>query len=124
MDEQELDALRQKKLAELQQQQQEAEQQAQQEASAKQQIETVLKQILTQDAWEQWNNLKYRDSISGTSYAHQVAITLIQATQGGQIQGPINKEQLKRFLAVVQQKTRREINIKGLSEKFRSNSSQ
>jgi len=120
MEDEELESIRQKKLAELQQQQEAAEQRAQQETAAKQQIETVLRQILTPDAWEQWNNLKYRDSISGTSFAHQVAVLLIQAAQSGQIQGQITKEQLKRFLAVVQQKTSREINIKGLSEKFRS----
>jgi len=120
MEDEELESIRQKKLAELQQQYAEAEQRAQQETVAKQQIETVLRQILAPDAWEQWNNLKYRDNISGTSFAHQVAILLIQAAQSGQIQGQISKEQLKRFLAVVQQKTSREIKIKGLSEKFRS----
>jgi programmed cell death protein 5 len=120
MNEQELEAIRQKKLAELQEQQAVAQQHAQQEASAKHQVETVLKQILTPDAWEQWNNLKYRDTISRTGNAHRVAILLIQAVQTGQVQGKINKEQLKKFLSIVQEKTHREINIKGLSDKFRT----
>ena len=120
MDEAELESIRQKKLAELQQQQQIQEQQAQQEATAKHQIESALRQILEPDAWEQWNNLKYRDAISRTTFAHQVGVMLIQAAQSGQLQGKISKDQLKRFLSVVQQKTQRDINIKGLSEKFRS----
>ena len=102
MDDAELESIRQKKLAELQQQQESAEHMAQQENSAKHQIETVLRQILTPDAWEQWNNLKYRDTVSKTTFAHQVGMMLIQASQSGQVPGKINKEQLKRFLAVVQ----------------------
>lgn len=112
MDDEEIEEIRQRRIAEMQEQQQVAQQRAQQEAAAKHQIEEVLKQILTQDAWDQWNNLKYRDSMSGSTFAHQVAIMLIQAAQSGQIQGKINKEQLKKFLSVVQQKTQRDINIK------------
>jgi len=121
MDDTELNEIRQKKLAELQEQREAAQESAKQEDIAKQQIEQVLHKFLTPDAWEQWNNLKYRDALAQTKYAHQVAMMLIEVVQSGQIQGKINKEQLKRFLTVVQQKTRREINIRGLSEKFRNN---
>lgn len=122
MDDAELEELRQKRIAEIQSRQSAAEHQAKQEVAAKQQIEALLKQILTPDAMEQWGNLKYRDAMSGTSYAHQVALLLVQAAQNGQVQGKINKEQLKRFLQIVHEKTHREIsiNVKGLSERLRS----
>lgn len=106
----ELEELRKRKLEQLYQAQEVQLQRQQQEEQAKAQIEALLRPLLTQDAWEQWNTAK----IASQQNAYTAAYSLIQAAQAGQIKGKISKEQIKSLLNAVYKKTHRETKIKRL----------
>ncbi|MBR9699839.1 hypothetical protein GOV09_05255 [Candidatus Woesearchaeota archaeon] len=89
-----LDEIRKKKLAELQQhvnQQQDQEQQMQQQVA---QLEHMVKQHLTKDAIERYGNLK----TAHAEKALRLIAVVAQAIQQGQIKEKITDEQLKRLL--------------------------
>ena len=106
MDDPELAALRQKKMAELQQQ---AQQQAAQEEKAKQfemQKQSVLRQILTPEARDRLANIK----LANPQMAEGVEMQLIQLAQSGRLQGVIDDAMLRNILAQITPQ-KREITI-------------
>ena len=106
MDDPELAALRQKKMAELQQQ---AQQQAAQEEKAKQfemQKQSVLRQILTPEARDRLANIK----LANPQMAEGVEMQLIQLAQSGRLQGVIDDAMLRNILAQIAPQ-KREITI-------------
>ena len=106
MDDPELAALRQKRMAELQQQ---AQQQAAQEEQAKQfemQKQSVLRQILTPEARDRLANIK----LANPQMAEGVEMQLIQLAQSGRLQGVIDDAMLRNILAQIAPQ-KREITI-------------
>ena len=106
MEDPELAALRQKKMAELQQQ---AQQQAAQEEKAKQfemQKQSVLRQILTPEARDRLANIK----LANPQMADGVEMQLIQLAQSGRLQGVIDDAMLRNILAQITPQ-KREITI-------------
>ncbi|MFQ5800708.1 MAG: DNA-binding protein [Candidatus Hydrothermarchaeales archaeon] len=93
----ELEALRRKKMAELQARLQEEQTQKEQLAQAEAQIKAVLTQILTPEARARLTNIK----MAKPEYATQVELLLIQLAQSGQIKGKITDKQLKALLAKI-----------------------
>ncbi|HKM09954.1 MAG TPA: DNA-binding protein [Candidatus Methanomethylophilaceae archaeon] len=113
MDDPELRALREKRMAEMQQQsgyqpQQMAQQQQaeEQEARAEAQRQAILRQILTPEARDRMANVKLADP----QHAGSVEMQLIQLAQSGRLQKVITDDMLKEILRKVAPK-RREINI-------------
>jgi len=110
----ELEEIRQRKLAEYQQRAGAHEQQAQQEAQARSQIDALereLRNFLTDDGWEQWNNAK----LSNQNLAYTAAQTIIMAGRSGQLREKLDREGVKNILRTILQKTSREITIKGMT---------
>ena len=106
MEDPELAALRQKRMAELQQQ---AQQQAAQEEQAKQfemQKQSVLRQILTPEARDRLANIK----LANPQMAEGVEMQLIQLAQSGRLQGVIDDAMLRNILAQIAPQ-KREITI-------------
>ena len=106
----ELDALRRRRMAEMQERQQVEAQKQHQEDQAKAQLESALKQILTVEAWDQWNNAKF----SNEQNAYSAAVALLKASQSGQLKGKVTKEELKGVLSKISNLTTREFKIKRL----------
>ncbi len=105
----ELDAIRKKKLLELQQQQMDS-QAALEEASKKEfdeQKKTVLRQILTTEARERLGRIK----IARPDVAENIENQLIMFAQSGQLKNKINDEQLLELLSKIIPK-KRDIKIK------------
>src|SRR5574344_1188331 len=97
MEDPELEALRQKRMAEIQQQ---AQQQAAQEEKAKQfemQKQSVLRQILTPEARDRLANIK----LANPQMADGVEMQLIQLAQSGRLQGVIDDAMLRDILRQV-----------------------
>ena len=106
MEDPELAALRQKRMAEIQQQ---AQQQAAQEEQAKQfemQKQSVLRQILTPEARDRLANIK----LANPQMAEGVEMQLIQLAQSGRLQGVIDDAMLRNILAQIAPQ-KREITI-------------
>ena len=106
MEDPELAALRQKRMAEIQQQ---AQQQAAQEEQAKQfemQKQSVLRQILTPEARDRLGNIR----LANPQMADSVEMQLIQLAQSGRLMGPIDDAMLKNILAQITPQ-KREITI-------------
>lgn len=106
MDDSELEALRRKKMAELQQNSQ---QQAAAEERAKQvevQKQAILRQIMTPEARDRLNNVK----IANPELANGVEMQLIQLAQSGRLHDMITDDMLRNILRQVSPQ-RREINI-------------
>ena len=106
MDDPELAALRQKRMAEIQQQ---AQQQAAQEEKAQQfemQKQSVLRQILTPEARDRLANIK----LANPQMADGVEMQLIQLAQSGRLQGVIDDAMLRNILAQITPQ-KREITI-------------
>lgn len=105
----ELEAIRKKKLLELQQQQMDS-QAALEEASKKEfdeQKKTVLRQILTTEARERLGRIK----IVRPDVAENIENQLIMFAQSGQLKNKINDEQLLELLSKIIPK-KRDIKIK------------
>lgn len=102
MSDDELDAIRQRKLAELQQQalQEQAEEQKQADVDA--QKETILRQILTPEARARLTNIR----MVKPQFAEQIEMQLIQLASSGRLKGRVTDEQLKSLLAQIQGKER------------------
>ncbi|MFA6951822.1 MAG: DNA-binding protein [Candidatus Methanomethylophilaceae archaeon] len=106
MEDPELEALRQKRMAEYQQQQQN---QAAQEDKAKQfemQKQSVLRQILTPEARDRLANIK----LANPEQANSVEMQLIQLAQSGRLQGVITDAMLREILQQIMPR-KREITI-------------
>jgi programmed cell death protein 5 len=101
-DDEELEAIRQRKLASLRQQalREQAEEQAVAEAQA--QKEAVLRQILTPEARQRLTNIK----MVKPQFAEQIEMQLIQLASTGRLKGQVSDEQLKALLQQLQGKER------------------
>jgi programmed cell death protein 5 len=93
----ELEALRKKKLAELQAQAEAEQANKEQVAQAESQIKQILTQILTPEARSRLITIK----MAKPEFASQVELLLIQLAQSGQIKSKIDDVQLKALLAKV-----------------------
>jgi programmed cell death protein 5 len=102
MSDDELEAIRQRKLASLQQQalREQAEEQAAAEVQA--QKEAVLRQILTPEARQRLTNIK----MVKQQFAEQIEMQLIQLASAGRLKGQVTDEQLKALLQQLQGKER------------------
>lgn len=97
MEDPELEAIRQRRMAELQQQ---AQNQAAQEEQAKRmemQKQNALRQILTTEARQRLANIR----LANPQMADTVEMQLIQLAQSGRIQGIIDDTMLRNILAQI-----------------------
>ena len=97
MEDSELEAIRQRRMAELQQQ---AQNQAAQEEQAKRmemQKQNALRQILTTEARQRLANIR----LANPHMADTVEMQLIQLAQSGRIQGIIDDTMLRNILAQI-----------------------
>jgi len=107
----ELDAIRQKKLAELQQQQAAQEAQEEQRAALEAQKQSILRQILTEEARQRLANIK----LVRPQLADAVELRLIQLAQQGSLSAKLTDDQLKEILRKIQgQKRETKIDIRRL----------
>ena len=105
MDDPELEALRQRRMQELQQQavQQQEEQKRQQ---VEMQLQNAMRQILTPEARDRLNNIK----LANPQMAQQLEMQLVQLAQSGRIPVPVDDEMLRNILGQITPK-KREITI-------------
>jgi len=103
----ELEALRRRKLLELQRRIAEAEQAERARQEAEMRKQAVLRVILTPEARMRLNNLK----MVKPELAEQLELQLSQLAQAGRLPVPLTDEQLKAILAQLHSK-RREITIR------------
>lgn len=106
-EEEELEALRKKKLLELQRRLSQESQRAQAQQQFEAQKQAVLRRILTTDARQRLTNLR----MVKPEFAEQLELQLIQIAQQGRIELPINDKQLKEILVRLQS-GRRDIKIR------------
>jgi programmed cell death protein 5 len=105
----ELEKIRQRRLAQLQaqQQQQQEVEKAQERLEAQKQV--ILRKILTPEARQRLANIK----LIQPEFTEQLEIQLIQLSQSGRVNLPMNDDQLKRLLVQIQsQQTKRDITIR------------
>ncbi len=103
----ELDALRKKRLAELQAQAESEHVQKEQVEQADAQIKQILSQILTPESRSRLATIK----MAKPEFASQVEMLLIQLARSGQIQGKISDAQFKALLAKIS-KPKKDFNIR------------
>ena len=111
--EEDLAAIRQRRMAELQaqqaQQEQAAQAQAQAHADAEAQKNALMRKILTPEARQRLQNVK----LVKPEFAAQIEIQLLQLAQSGRVPLPVNDELLKQLLTQIQgQQTKRDISIR------------
>ena len=107
-----IEEIRKKKLMELQKKYLE-EQKAQEEAMRQEmeleaQLDAIMRRILTPEARERLGRVK----LVKPELARQVELVLVQLYQAGQVREPIDDGKLKRILAQIDARTRREFKIK------------
>jgi len=102
-----LEALRRKRLMELQQQMLQEQQRAEAQRRLELQKQALIRRILTPKARQRLANLK----MVRPEFASQLELQLIQIAQQGRIGLPITDEQLKEILSRLQ-RSRREIRIR------------
>jgi len=102
MSDEELEAIRKRKMASLQQEA--LREQAQEEAvvEAQAQKESVLRQILSAEARARLSNIK----MVKPQFAEQIEMQLIQLASSGRLRGKVTDEQLKALLVQLQEKER------------------
>lgn len=98
MSDEELEAIRKRKMAQIQEQalQEQAQEQAAAEVQA--QKEAVLRRILTPEARARLSNIR----MVKPQFAEQIEIQLIQLAGSGRLRGQVTDEQLKALLKQVQ----------------------
>jgi len=106
MSDEELDAIRRKKLLAMQQKSAEGQNQSQAEQMEAQK-QALLKQILSPEARQRLTNLK----MIKPEFTEQLELQLIQLAQMGKIQIPLSDAQLKQILIQLQSR-KREITIR------------
>jgi programmed cell death protein 5 len=107
-----IEEIRKKKLMELQKKYLE-EQKAQEEAMKQEmeleaQLDAIMRRILTPEARERLGRVK----LVKPELARQVELVLVQLYQAGQVREPIDDEKLKRILAQIDARTRKEFRIR------------
>ncbi|MCW4015347.1 MAG: DNA-binding protein [Candidatus Bathyarchaeota archaeon] len=98
MSEDELDALRKRRMLELQQRMVDEQRQAQAQQQVEGQKQALLRRILTPEARSRLTNL----NMVKPEFTQQLELQLIQLAQQGRIQLPITDEQLKELLVRLQ----------------------
>ncbi|MCG3224551.1 MAG: DNA-binding protein [Candidatus Heimdallarchaeota archaeon] len=107
----ELEAIRQKKFAQIQEQQAASQAQEEQKANLEAQKQSILRQILTEEARQRLANVK----LVRPQVAEAVELRLIQIAQQGGVKEKINDEQLKEILRKIQgQKRETKVEIRRL----------
>lgn len=110
-EDEELEALRQKKLAEMQEEQAAAQMQEEQKAALEAQKQAILRQILTEEARQRLTNVK----LVRPQLAEAVEVRLIQLAQQGAINDKLDDAQLKDILRKIQgQKRETKVDIRRL----------
>ena len=110
-DDEELEAIRQRKLAQIQEQQAASQAQEEQQAALDAQKQSILRQILTEEARQRLANVK----LVRPQVAEAVELRLIQIAQQGGVREKINDEQLKEILRKIQgQKRETKVDIRRL----------
>ncbi|MBY9000743.1 MAG: DNA-binding protein [Candidatus Heimdallarchaeota archaeon] len=110
-DDEELEAIRQRKLAQIQEQQLASQAQEEQNATLEAQKQSILRQILTEEARQRLANVK----LVRPQVAEAVELRLIQIAQQGGVREKINDEQLKEILRKIQgQKRETKVDIRRL----------
>ncbi len=94
MDDSEIEAIRQRKVAEMQKQQQQGAQAEEAAQQREQQKQSILRQLLTVDARDRLANLR----MAYPDIAESVEYQLIQLSQSGRLQGQINDDMLRDIL--------------------------
>ena len=109
-EDEELEAIKQRKLAQMQEQQAAAQMQEEQ-AAIEAQKQSILRQILTEEARQRLTNVK----LVKPQIAEAVELRLIQVAQQGSLREKINDEQLKEILRKLQgQKRETKVDIRRL----------
>jgi len=107
-----IEEIRKRKLMELQKkylEQQKAQEEAiKREMELEAQLNAIMRRILTPEARERLGRVK----LVKPELARQVELVLVQLYQAGQIREPIDDEKLKRILAQIDARTRKEFRIK------------
>ncbi|MFA4647199.1 DNA-binding protein [Pyrococcus kukulkanii] len=107
-----IEEIRRRKLMELQkkylEQQKAQEEEIKQQALIEAQIQAILRKILTPEARERLARVK----LVRPELARQVELILVQLYQAGQITERIDDAKLKKILAQIEARTRREFRIK------------
>ncbi len=103
----ELEALRRKRLAEMQRASYDDQRRAQQQQQVDRQKQSIIRQILTPEARQRLTNIK----MVKPEFAEELEMQLIQLAQSGRLRGQVTDEQLKRTLEQLQGQ-RREIKIR------------
>ena len=98
MSEEELEALRKRRMLELQQRMAAEQQQAQAQQQLERQKQALLRRILTPEARRRLTNL----NMVKPEFTQQLELQLIQLAQQGRINIPITDEQLKELLVRLQ----------------------
>ena len=98
MSEEELDALRKRRMLELQQRMVDEQKQAQAQQQLESQKQALLRRILTPEARSRLTNL----NMVKPEFTEQLELQLIQLAQQGRINLPITDEQLKELLVRLQ----------------------
>jgi len=106
-EDEEVEALRKKRMLELQQRLAQEQQRAQVQQQIELQKQTLLRRILATDARQRLTNLK----MVKPEFAEQIELQLIQLAQTGRLKIPVTDEQLKEILARLQSQ-RRDIKIR------------
>ena len=106
-EDEELEALRRRRLMELQQQMLQEQQRAEAQRRLELQKQALMRRILTPKARQRLANLK----MVRPEFASQLELQLIQIAQQGRIGIPITDDQLKEILSKLQ-RPRREIRIR------------
>jgi len=102
MSDEELEAIRQRKMAELQQQALREQSQEQAVAEAQAQKESILRKILTPEARARLSNIR----MVKPEFAEQIEMQLIQLASSGKLRGQVTDEQLRTLLVQLQEKER------------------
>lgn len=103
----ELEALRKKRLLELQRRLSQEQQQIQAQQQVEMRKQALLRRILSSDARQRLTNLK----MVKPEFAEQIELQLIQLAQSGRLKIPVTNQQLKEILAQLQPQ-RRDIKIR------------
>jgi programmed cell death protein 5 len=106
-EEEEIEALRQKKMMELQRKLAKEEQRLQVQQQVEIQKQTLLRRILSPEARQRLTNLK----MVKPEFAEQIELQLIQLAQAGRLSIPVTDDQLKEILVRLQSQ-RRDIKIR------------
>jgi programmed cell death protein 5 len=106
-EEEEIEALRQKRMMELQRNLSKEEQRHQMQQQVEMQKQTLLRRILSPEARQRLTNLK----MVKPEFAKQIELQLIQLAQAGRLSIPVTDDQLKEILARLQSQ-RRDIKIR------------